>query len=99
MHRTKASPVRGTLKQRVGSQDTADTPESQESAGRKPWGPAGVRWDTEKVPTPLPLFFGLLNGDNGTVFAYLRETLPALFKGSSHESCCVITKSSYDKET
>lgn len=99
MHSTRASPVRVTLKQRVGSQDTAVTPESQESTGRKPWGHAGVRWDMEKVPTPLPLFFGLLNGDNGTVFAYLRETLAALFKGSSHESCCVITKSSYDKET
>lgn len=99
MHSARASPVRVTLKQRVGSQGTSVTPESQESLGRKPWGHASVRWDTEKVPALLPLFFGLLNGDNGTVFAYLRETLPALFKGSSHESRCVITKSSYDKET
>jgi hypothetical protein len=53
----------------------------------------------EEVPTPLPLVFGLLNGDNDAVFTYLGETLSALFKGSSHESCCVITKNSYDKET
>lgn len=55
--------------------------------------------DTGRGAPPLPLFFGLLNGDNDTVFTYLRETLSALFKGSSHESCCVITKNSYDKET